>query len=65
MGKYLIINADDFGYSAERDAGIIDCFKEGAITNVSLMVNGVNAESGAKLGLEHNLPMGKSFMLLD
>lgn len=56
--KYLIINADDFGYSKPRDDGIIQCFRQGGISSASLMVNGVSAESGVALAKQHGLPVG-------
>jgi len=41
--KYLIINADDFGYCPKRDKAIIDLFKKNFISSTSLLVNGDNA----------------------
>ena len=56
--QYLIITADDFGYSEERDDGIVDCFMKGAISNVSLMVNGYSVETAVKKAKAVGLPMG-------
>ncbi len=64
----LIINADDLGYSSERDAGIFHAFECKAITAASLIVNGPSAEPAAKkakevglcLGLHLNLTEGQS-----
>lgn len=64
----LIINADDLGYSSERDAGIFNAFECNAITAASLMVNGPSSESASKkagevglyLGLHLNLTEGFS-----
>lgn len=56
--KYLIINADDYGYSSERDAGILDCYHDNSITSVSLMVNGCSAEEAVKKAQSVGLPMG-------
>ena len=36
--KYLIVNGDDFGASAESNAGILRCHREGILTSTSLMV---------------------------
>ncbi len=47
--KYLIINADDLGYSRERNNGIVECLKKGIVTNTSLLVNGFEAEHAVKL----------------
>lgn len=57
--QQLIIIADDYGYSNERDDGIIQCYKTGAITGVSLMVNGYSAERAVKNALCVGLPIGK------
>lgn len=54
----LVVNADDFGYSDERDAGIVKCYRNGYISSVSLLVNGVNAENAAKLAKQHNISTG-------
>lgn len=54
----LIITADDFGYSAERDDGILECFLAGAITNASLMVNGYSALSAVEKAKAVNMPLG-------
>ncbi|AEB07287.1 YdjC family protein [Coriobacterium glomerans PW2] len=35
----LIINADDFGYSAGINHGILDAFTEGILTSATLMAN--------------------------
>ena len=47
---HLIVNADDAGYSAERDDGILRCVHHGVVRSVSLLVNGASAASAvAKL----------------
>ena len=64
----LIINADDLGYSENRDAGIFDAHACRAITAASLIVNGPTAQKAAKkakevglyLSLHLNLTEGKS-----
>jgi predicted glycoside hydrolase/deacetylase ChbG (UPF0249 family) len=64
----LIINADDLGYSSERDAGIFNAFECNAITAASLIVNGPSAitaavkakEVGLYLSLHLNLTEGSS-----
>lgn len=72
LPKYVIITSDDFGYSAERDAGIVQCYKHGAVTCASVMMNGYNVisavEQAAKLGMPIDLhlnltegrPVGKA-----
>ena len=59
MKKYLIVNADDFGYSNGRNKGILQCHKLSAISSVSLMVNAVEFQSAATLCQQHNLNVGK------
>ena len=54
----LIINADDFGYSENRDAGIIHAFECGAISAASLIVNGPTAEKASKKAKEVGLYLG-------
>lgn len=64
----LIINADDLGYSRNRDIGIFEAFECNAITAASLMVNGPTAINAAKkakklglyLSLHLNLTEGES-----
>ncbi|XP_044096993.1 carbohydrate deacetylase isoform X2 [Neovison vison] len=54
----LVITADDFGYCPRRDEGIVEAFLAGAVTSVSLLVNGVAAESAAELAGRHQIPTG-------
>ncbi|NWT90796.1 YDJC deacetylase, partial [Lanius ludovicianus] len=54
----LIVTGDDFGYCPRRNQGIVDCFLAGAISNVSLLVNGSAAADAAKLAKRHNIPIG-------
>ena len=58
MRKILIVNADDLGYSVERDKGILECYKSGAVTSASLMVNGQSAEFAAQLAKQANFVLG-------
>ncbi|NXF95775.1 YDJC deacetylase, partial [Eubucco bourcierii] len=54
----LIVTGDDFGYCPRRNQGIVDCFLAGAVSNVSLLVNGSAAADAAKLARRHNMPIG-------
>lgn len=45
----LVVTADDFGYCPRRDEGIVEAFLAGTVTSVSLLVNGMAAESAAEL----------------
>ncbi|XP_068766945.1 carbohydrate deacetylase [Struthio camelus] len=54
----LIVTGDDFGYCPRRNQGIVDCFLAGAVSNVSLLVNGSAAAAAAKLARRYNIPIG-------
>ncbi|XP_066459610.1 carbohydrate deacetylase isoform X2 [Eleutherodactylus coqui] len=54
----LVVTGDDFGYCPRRDVGIVECFNSGAITNVSLLVNGSTAACAANLAQRYNIPIG-------
>lgn len=56
---YLIVTADDFGYDARRDEGIVECFTKGIVTRASLLVNGSSAKTTAvQLAKDNNIPLG-------
>lgn len=67
----LVINADDFGYSQERDEGIVQCIQSRLVTSCSLLPNGLTAKTAAasvislasdfdvSLGLHLNLTEGR------
>ncbi|XP_046557133.1 carbohydrate deacetylase-like [Haliotis rubra] len=59
--KLLVITGDDLGYSKERNEGLVHCFRKGAITHTSLMVNGVAAEHGVMMCKKYSVPMGLHF----
>ena len=50
--KHLIVNGDDFGASAETNAGILRCHREGILTSASLMVAEPAREQAAALARE-------------
>ncbi|KAM4809346.1 carbohydrate deacetylase isoform 2-T2 [Rhinophrynus dorsalis] len=54
----LVVTGDDFGYCPRRDKGIVECFRAGAVTTVSLLVNGSSAVSAANLAQSYNIPIG-------
>ena len=71
MGKYLIINADDFGLTGEVTSGIIDVFKSGVVTSTSVLINELIYEkisfnksdcSNLGIGLHLNLTQGRSIL---
>nr|KAI8753830.1 carbohydrate deacetylase-like isoform X1 [Biomphalaria glabrata] len=66
MKRYLIITGDDFGFSWERNEGVMEAFNKGAITSASLLLNCTGTEEGAAMfkssqlcpGLHLNLTEG-------
>lgn len=62
---HIIINADDLGYSAERDDGIFHGWSLNAVTSASLLVNGRTAKAAAARALTSALPIGLHFNLTE
>lgn len=56
--KYLIINADDFGYCPKRNQAIVDLFKKKFISSTSLLVNGDYAYQACLDANIYQIPMG-------
>jgi predicted glycoside hydrolase/deacetylase ChbG (UPF0249 family) len=65
--KYLIVNADDFGYFPEISQGIIECYRAGTVTATSVMANRPNIHheldmllgvEGLDVGVHLNLTFG-------
>ena len=53
MGKYLIVNADDFGASTGINRGILDCHIRGIVTSTSLMVTGRAVHEAVAMSRDH------------
>ena len=53
MSKFLVVNADDFGYSAGINRGIVECHRRGVVTSTSLMVTGHAVEEAVALSHEN------------
>jgi len=51
--KALIVNGDDFGHSAEVNAGILRAHREGILTSASLMVAGAARDEAARAAREN------------
>ena len=49
MSKYLIINADDFGYNPQQTKGIDELMRGKLITSTSLMTVAPDAANAAEL----------------
>ncbi len=64
--KYLVVNADDFGYTAGVNEGIIRAHREGIVTSASLMVDGDAAEEAVALSRDcPDLAVGLHFQMTD
>ena len=50
--KYLIVNADDFGYGEAINRGIVEAVDRGIVSSVSLMVNTPGVEEALGLAAE-------------
>lgn len=50
--KRLIINADDFGFTREVNAGIVHAHREGVLTSTTLMANGAAFDDAVRLSRE-------------
>lgn len=61
--KYLIVNADDFGYSHSINKGIIEGHENGVVTSTSVMVNAIAADRAKDLTKYPELSVGLHFEL--
>ena len=61
--KFLIINADDFGYSHSINKGIIEAHEKGIVTSTSVMVNAIAAHEAKNLTKYPDLSIGLHFEL--
>lgn len=61
MGKYLIVNADDFGYSYSINKGIIEAHTNGIVTSTSVMVDAIAAGEAKDLTKFPDLSVGLHF----
>lgn len=58
MAKYLIINADDFGYNDEQNNAIKELLKKQLITSTSLMAVAPKAKDAIAFSKESSVPVG-------
>jgi len=63
MIKFLIVNADDFGYSYGINKGIIEAHEKGIVTSTSVMVNAIAADEAKDLAKYPDLSVGLHFEL--
>lgn len=59
--KYLIVNADDFGYSYSINKGIIEAHTKGIVTSTSVMIDAVAAHEADELTKYPDLSIGLHF----
>ena len=50
--KRLIINADDFGFTSDVNAGIVQAHRDGVLTSTTLMANGSAFDDAVRLAKE-------------
>ena len=58
MSKFLIINADDFGYNHEQNNAIKELLEKGLITSTSLMSVAHNSKDAIDFAKETQIPVG-------
>lgn len=63
MSRYLIVNADDFGYSYSINKGIIEAHAKGIVTSTSVMVDAIAAHEAEGLTEFPDLSVGLHFEL--
>lgn len=51
--RYLIVNADDFGFTRDVNAGIVRAHREGILTATTLMANGAAFDDAVSLAAEN------------
>jgi predicted glycoside hydrolase/deacetylase ChbG (UPF0249 family) len=61
--RYLIVNADDFGYSQGINKGIIEAHTNGIVTSTSVMVDAIASNEAANLKQYPELSVGLHFVL--
>lgn len=65
MNNYLVVNADDFGYSYSINRGIIEAHSNGIVTSTSVMVDAVAANEAKDLTKYPDLTIGLHLELAD
>lgn len=66
MSKYLIITADDFGYTCGVNQGILEVHLSGVVSSASLMVDAPAALEAGELARKHtSLGVGLHFVATD
>jgi predicted glycoside hydrolase/deacetylase ChbG (UPF0249 family) len=56
--RFLIVNADDLGFSPEVNTGIFAAFEKGVVTDASLLIKRPYAQDAIKMLLKKSFPVG-------
>ncbi|MBM3746126.1 MAG: ChbG/HpnK family deacetylase [Acidobacteria bacterium] len=51
--RRLVVNADDFGFSRDVNAGIVEAFQRGIVRSTTLMANGAAFDDAVRLARAH------------
>lgn len=62
--KILSVNTDDFGLSSGVNRGILDAFRNGILTDASLMPNGCAYDEAVEMAREHQIPVAGHINLI-
>jgi predicted glycoside hydrolase/deacetylase ChbG (UPF0249 family) len=63
--RLLAVNADDFGFTRDVNAGIVEAHLKGILTSTTLMANGAAFDDAVRLAREHpSLDVGVHFVLV-
>ena len=63
---YLLVNADDFGYTRDVNAGIVEGYKHGIVRSTTLMANGGAFHDAVRLAHENpGLDIGCHLVLIE
>jgi hypothetical protein len=54
----LVVNADDLGYCARRDAGLIQSFSSGIVRSATVLMNCKDRDRLARIVAENGIPVG-------
>jgi len=64
--KYLIPNADDFGFTRDVNRGIVEAHRHGILTATTLMASGAAFEDAVELARQNpELDVGVHLVLVD
>ena len=65
MSRRLIVNADDFGFTHDVNAGIVEARRRGILRSTTLMANGAAFDDAVRLARENpDLDVGCHLVLV-